>query len=95
MKVGVIVGTWESLPHTKFCNNCLRGYTPFGQVYTKKLQILEFLGAVSPPCQTVKFGVKKIAQGDIPLGSKYIPKIIFVILRAVRPSAMPNFVKIA
>ena len=27
-KVSVVVGTQESLPHAKFCKNCLRGYTP-------------------------------------------------------------------
>ena len=38
MKVGVIVGTCDSLPDAKFCKNCLRGYTSLGQIYTKNYQ---------------------------------------------------------
>jgi len=38
VKVGVIMGTWETLPDAKFCESCLRGYTPLGQKYTKNLQ---------------------------------------------------------
>jgi len=33
---------WETLPHAKFCKNCLRGYTPVGQIYTKSYQFLQF-----------------------------------------------------
>jgi len=29
------VRIWDALPHAKFCNNLLRGYTPLGQIYTK------------------------------------------------------------
>ena len=40
--------TRDSLPEAKYCKNCLRGYTPFGQIYTKNYQISAILGAVSP-----------------------------------------------
>jgi len=36
MKFGTTMRTWDSLHHAKFCKNRLRGYTPFGQMYTKK-----------------------------------------------------------
>ena len=39
VKVCVIVGTWETLLHAKFCKNCLRGYTAFGKIYTKNYQL--------------------------------------------------------
>ena len=29
-------------PTPNFCKNCLRGYTPFGQIYTKNYQFLRF-----------------------------------------------------
>jgi len=35
-KFGMRVRSWGSLQQAKFCKNCLRGYTPFGQIYTKK-----------------------------------------------------------
>ena len=41
-KVSLIVGTWETLPHAKFCKTCLRGYTHLGQIYTKNYQFLRF-----------------------------------------------------
>jgi len=44
VKVGVIVGTWKTLPHAKFCKNCLRGYTPLKEIYTKNYQFLRFGG---------------------------------------------------
>ena len=45
VKVRATVGTWETLPHAKFCKkNCLRGYTPFGQIYTKNYKFWRFRG---------------------------------------------------
>ena len=44
VKFGVRVGTWDSLPQAKFCKNGLRGYTPFGQINTKKYQFWQFGG---------------------------------------------------
>jgi len=37
--------TWDSLHQAKFCKNRLRGYTPFGQMYTKNTNFGDF-GAV-------------------------------------------------
>jgi len=34
-KFRLIVRTWDSLPHAKFYENRLRGYTPLGKIYTK------------------------------------------------------------
>ena len=48
VKVSAIVGTWETLPMLNFCKNCLSGYTPLGQIYTKNYQFQRFLGVVSP-----------------------------------------------
>jgi len=38
-------GDLGDLPHTKFCKNCLRGYTPFGQIYTKNTNFCDFGGS--------------------------------------------------
>jgi len=32
VKVRTTVGTWETLPHGKFCKNCSREYTHFGHI---------------------------------------------------------------
>jgi len=42
VKVSVVVGTWESLPHAKFCKNCA-----FGANIYQKLPIFAILVAVS------------------------------------------------
>jgi len=48
VKFGTWVQTWHSFPQTKFCKkNRLRGYTPFGQIYTKNSNFGD-LGAVFP-----------------------------------------------
>jgi len=47
MKFGVKVRIRDSLPLAKFCKNRIRGYTPFGQIYTKNTNFGDF-GAVGP-----------------------------------------------
>jgi len=47
-KFGVRVQIWETLLHAKFGKNRLWGYTPLGQIFTKKIPILAIFGAVSP-----------------------------------------------
>ena len=34
------VRTWDSLPQAKYCKNRLKGYTFFGQIYTKNYLFL-------------------------------------------------------
>jgi len=51
------VQTWDSLHHAKFCKNGLRGYTPFGHIYTKKYQFWGLLAHIFKPI-VVKVGVK-------------------------------------
>jgi len=51
VKFGMMLRNWDSLHHAKFCKNRLRGYTPFGQIYTKK-PLLAILGAVGPHFKT-------------------------------------------
>jgi len=46
------VRSWGSLPQAQYCKNRLRGYTLFGQIYTKKIPILAILGAVLPHFKT-------------------------------------------
>ena len=38
VKCGMRVRTWDSLHQAKFCKNHLRGYTRYGQIYTKNYQ---------------------------------------------------------
>jgi len=45
VKVGVTVGTWETLSRAKFDKNCSRGYTHFKQKYTKNYQFLRIRGS--------------------------------------------------
>jgi len=40
------VQSWGSLPQSKFCKNDLKGYTPLGKIYTKKLPFLVIFWAV-------------------------------------------------
>jgi len=42
VKFGVRVRTWDFLPKAKYSKNRLRGYTPFGQIYTKNYQFRRF-----------------------------------------------------
>ena len=44
---GVRLRSWGSLPQRKYCKNRLRGYTHFGQIYTKKYQFWRFWGLYS------------------------------------------------
>ena len=37
VKFGMRVRTWDSLPKPNFVKYHLRGYTPFGKIYTKKI----------------------------------------------------------
>ena len=46
VKFGRRVRAWESLPHAKFCRDRLRGYTPLGKIYSKKMPILAILSPV-------------------------------------------------
>ena len=98
MKVSVIVGTWKTLPHAKFCKNCLRGYTLWGK-YILKITIL---GAVIFVTKThifkatvVKFAVTVQTWETLPpnqilylkksLKGVYQKLTISAILRAVSP----------
>jgi len=42
VKFGMKVLTWNSLPQAEFCQNRLRGYTLFGENYTKNYQFWLF-----------------------------------------------------
>jgi len=90
VKFGMTMRTWDSLHQAKFCKNRLRGYTPFGQIYTKKCQFWRFGGCrptflnsrwwnLAWVCETGNLSHKpnlvKIAEGGIPLLGKFIPKI--------------------
>jgi len=44
VKFGMTVRTWDSLHQAKFCKNRLRGYTPYGQMYTKNTNFGDFGG---------------------------------------------------
>jgi len=48
VKVSVIVGTWETIPHTKFCKKLIKGIYPFGANIYQKLPILAIFQAASP-----------------------------------------------
>ena len=79
VKVRTTVGTWETLPDAKFCKNCLRAYTPFGQIYTKKLpKITNFCDFGGSKPTFLKLQRKNLAWGCNPW----------------RPSPSPNSVKI-
>ena len=45
VKVRTTVGTWGTLPHAKFCKNCLRGYTHFGQYIPQITNFCDFEGS--------------------------------------------------
>ena len=93
-------------PQAKFCKkNRLRGYTPFGEIYTKNYKCLRFLRLYAHVLRvrTVKFGVsvrtldtlsalnfvKKIAQKDLSLKFE-----IFAIFSYLSPYFYTNNVKI-
>jgi len=84
------VRTWETVPKPNFVKIRSRGYTPFGQIYTKKHQFRQFLEGYSHIFfnPVTKFGMRVRTWGSllqaifcknrlrgIPLLSKFIPNI--------------------
>jgi len=47
MKFGTRVRIWDSLPHDKYFKNRIRGYTHFGQIYTKNTNFGDLRGCTS------------------------------------------------
>ena len=100
----MIVGTWETLPHAKFCKNCVRDIPLWGKYIPKISNFFAILVRVT----TVKFGVRlrtwdtlhrlnfvKIAQGDLSLGGNFYQKFeIFAIFSCLSPYFYTDNVKI-
>ena len=63
VKFGMRVQTWDSLYQAKFCKNRLRGYTPFGQIYTKNTNFGNFIFFKST---VVKFGMRVGTRDTLP-----------------------------
>ena len=63
VKFGMRVQTWDSLYQAKFCKNRLRGYTPFGQIYTKNTNFGNFIFFKST---VVKFGMRVRTRDSFP-----------------------------